>query len=253
MDDLVSIITPSYKSRDYIAETIKSVQNQTYKNWEMLIIDDNSPDDSNMIIEEFIKEDNRIKLIKLNKNRGPAIARNTGILNAKGKYIAFLDSDDLWSPKKLEKQINFMKKNGIHFTYSSYFIIDEFGKTLGKFITHEKADYKSLLKTNYIGCLTVIYDCEQVGKILMPENLSKHEDYVTWLNIIKKIGNTKGILEPLAYYRVRKNSFSANKITVAKYQWKIYREIENLNIFKSMYYFIHYIYNGIKKHKGHLL
>lgn len=249
MGDLVSIITPSYKSRDYIAETIKSVQSQTYKNWEMLIIDDNSPDDSNIIIEKFMERDNRIKLIKLDRNQGPAIARNIGISNAKGKYIAFLDSDDLWCPQKLEKQINFMKKNNIYFSYSSYFVIDKSGKTIGKFITRENADYKSLLKTNYIGCLTVIYDCEQIGKIFMPENLDKHEDYVTWLNIIKKIGNAKGIIEPLAYYRVRENSFSASKITVAKYQWKIYREIENLNLFKSMYYYIHYIYNGIKKHR----
>ncbi|PSM52614.1 glycosyltransferase, family 2 [Campylobacter blaseri] len=248
MNDLVSIITPSYKSKKFIEETINSVLSQTYINWEMIIVDDCSPDDSNHVIEFYVKKDNRINLIKLDKNSGPAIARNKGIEVAKGRYIAFLDSDDLWLPQKLERQINFMKENGLAFTYSSYYIISEDGKNIGEFKTKEYINYNTMLKTCSVGCLTAIYDIEKIGKIFMPL-IPKGQDYATWLKIFKKIKYSKGILEPLAMYRIVENSVSSNKIRAAKQQWKIYRKVENLNIFKSLYYFIFYAYNGVKKYK----
>ncbi len=249
MSDLVSVITPSYKSEKFIAQTIESVLAQTYKNWEMIIVDDVSSDNSNKIIEKYINKDSRIKLIKLEINSGPAIARNRAIKEAKGRYIAFLDADDLWKAEKLEKQIDFMNKSNLSFTYSSYDLIDEEDNDLGSFKTKDKITYDELLKTNSIGCLTAIYDTERLGKIYMP-NILKRQDYGLWLKILKKINKTQGIVEPLATYRILKNSVSSNKLKAAKYQWKIYREVENINIFKSLYYFIHYTYNGLKKYKG---
>ena len=246
--NLVSVITPSFKSGKFIAKTIESVLSQTYENWEMIIVDDCSPDNSNLIVEKYMEKDNRIKLIKLEKNSGPAIARNTAIKEAKGRYIAFLDADDQWLPEKLEKQILFMKENNLPFTYSAYKLIDEEDNILGEFYPPAEANYKTLLKTNYIGCLTAIYDSEKLGKMYMP-NILKRQDHALWLKILKKIKTTRGILEPLAIYRIRKNSVSSNKIKSAIYQWKIYREVEKLSVPKSMYYFIHYVWNGIRKYR----
>jgi len=248
MINLVSIITPSYNSLRFISQTIESVLSQTYKNWEMIIVDDVSPDNSNEIIEEYIKKDSRIKLIKLEKNSGPAVARNRAIEEAKGRYIAFLDADDLWHPNKLEKQIAFMNENNLSFTYSSYELIDEEGNDLGSFKTKEKITYSEMLKTSSVGCLTAIYDTEKLGKVYMPLIL-KRQDYGLWLKLLKDIDTTKGILEPLGTYRILKNSVSSNKINAAKYQWKIYREVEKLSLVKSTYYFIQYAYYGLKKYK----
>jgi glycosyltransferase involved in cell wall biosynthesis len=244
----VSIITPSYKSERFISQTIESVLAQTYQNWEMIIVDDVSPDNSNKIIEEYIKQDSRIKLIKLEKNSGPAIARNRAIEEAQGRYIAFLDADDLWMPEKLEKQIKFMTDNDLAFTYSSYDLIDEDGNDLGSFVTKEFISYEGMLKTCSVGCLTAIYDTKKLGKVYMP-NILKRQDYGLWLKILKEIKTTKGMLEPLATYRILKNSVSSNKIKAAQYQWKIYREVEKLNIFQSVYYFIQYAYHGVMKYK----
>lgn len=246
-NNLISIITPSYNSEKFISKTIESVLSQTYTNWEMIIVDDCSPDNSNEIIEEYCKKDSRVKLIKLEKNSGPARARNTAIKEAKGRYIAFLDADDLWLPDKLEKQIKFMNENNLSFTYSAYKLIDEEDNDLGVFIPREELTYEDILKTNDIGCLTAIYDTEKLGKVYMP-NILKRQDYGLWLKILKEIKETKGIVEPLAIYRIRKNSVSSNKLKAAIYQWKIYREVEQLNLIKSLYYFTHYIWNGIKKY-----
>jgi len=247
-NELVSIITPSYKSKRFISETIESVLSQTYQNWEMIIVDDVSPDNSNEIIEEYCKKDGRIKLIKLEKNSGPAAARNRAIEGAKGRYKAFLDADDFWKPEKLEKQLLFMDENDLAFTYSSYDLIDEDSNDLGTFTTKENISYSGTLKTCSVGCLTAIYDTNKLGKVFMP-NILKRQDYGLWLKILKKIGSTKGILEPLAIYRIRRNSISSNKIKAAQYQWKIYREVEKLNLFQSVYYFAQYAYNGFKKYK----
>jgi teichuronic acid biosynthesis glycosyltransferase TuaG len=248
LNNLISIITPSYNSSKFISQTIESVLSQTYENWEMIIVDDMSPDNSNEIIEEFIEKDSRIKVIKLEKNSGPAVARNRAIKEANGRYIAFLDADDLWMPEKLEKQIKFMNENNLSFTYSSYKLIDEDNNDLGEFITKETISYNSMLKTCSVGCLTAIYDTEKLGKVFMP-NILKRQDYGTWLKILKNIKTTKGIIEPLATYRILKNSVSSNKIKASMYQWKIYREVEKLSLFKSIYYFVQYAYYGFKKYK----
>ncbi len=181
----VSIITPSFMSEKFIAQTIKSVLSQSYKYWEMIIVDDISPDNSNKIIESYCNRDNRIKLIKLDKNSGPAIARNTAIKNANGRYIAFLDADDLWEANKLEKQIKFMKEKDCALSYSYYKTMSENGDLLEKVLAPPlKLSYDDLLKTNYIGCLTAIYDTKKVGKVYMPL-IKKRQDYGLWLKILK--------------------------------------------------------------------
>ncbi|OUT08551.1 glycosyltransferase family 2 protein [Campylobacter concisus] len=245
----VTIIMPSYNSEKFIVESVESVLAQTYSNWELIIVDDCSPDDSNKIITKYVDNDSRIKLIKLQKNSGPAVARNTAIEAANGRYIAFLDSDDVWLPNKLETQINFMHDNDLAFTYSSYRLVGEDNEHLGVFITKDKISYFDMLKTCSVGCLTAIYDTEKIGKQYMPLIL-KRQDYGLWLKILKLIGETRGILEPLATYRIRKNSVSSNKVKAAKYQWKIYREIEKLSFLKSLYYFVFYAYNGVTKYKN---
>ncbi len=245
----VTIIMPSYNSEKFIIESVESVLVQTYSNWELIIVDDCSPDSSNHIIMKYVDSDHRIKLIKLEKNSGPAVARNTAIEAANGRYIAFLDSDDVWLPNKLEKQIKFMQDNDLAFTYSSYKLVGEDNEDLGLFITKDKISYFDMLKTCSVGCLTAIYDTEKIGKQYMPLIL-KRQDYGLWLKILKLIGETRGILEPLATYRIRKNSVSSNKVKAAKYQWKIYREIEKLSFLKSLYYFVFYAYNGVTKYKN---
>ena len=245
---LVSIIMPARNAEKFIEETLDSVLAQSYSNWELLIADDGSSDSTRDIIEQYMKEDVRIKLILLTEKHGPGLARNRAIEMAQGKYIAFLDSDDLWTSDKLEKQIAFMQENDLAFSYASYYSIDEEGEQIGMFKTKESISYSSILKTCSIGCLTAVYNSEKLGKMYMP-NLDKGEDYALWLNIMKKISHTKGILEPLGYYRIRVSSASSDKLNAAKKQWYVYREIEKLNLFKSIYYMVHYAYYGFKKYR----
>lgn len=247
IDDLVSIITPVYNSERFIKETIESVQSQTYRNWEMILIDDCSTDLSEKIIKEFIKYDNRIKYMKLKENSGAAVARNTGLNLAKGRYIAFLDSDDMWKEEKLEKQIYFMKNNNYGFTFTSYEMIDEYGSVASKVVNVPKQiDYNGLLKNTIIGCLTVVIDRKMIGDFRMPL-IRKGQDTATWLSILKKCEYAYSIKETLAYYRVVKGSISSNKIKALKRTWYVYRNIENIKFLKCIYFFSIYIFNAIKK------
>jgi len=245
----VSIIMPSYNSEQFISKTIDSVLSQTYQNWEMIIVDDVSPDNSNDIIEGYIKKDSRIKLIKLKQNSGPAIARNYAIKEAKGRYISFLDSDDLWLPDKLFSQITFMQEHDIALSYTSYYHIEEESeKIINQIYALNKVNYSELLKKNIIGCFTAIYDTEKLGKVYMPD-IRKRQDYALWLAILKKVPFAYGLDEMLGYYRVRTNSVSSNKILSSKYNWKVYREIEKLPLYKAIYYFGWYTYKSILKYK----
>ncbi|BFU78252.1 glycosyltransferase family 2 protein [Arcobacter sp. 15-2] len=233
---IVSIITPSYKSERFISQTIESVLTQTYHYWEMIIVDDVSPDNSNKNIEEYIKKDNRIKLIKLEQNSGPAVARNRGIEEAGGKYIAFLDADDLWKPEKLEKQIKFMEEKNCVLSYSAYETMSEEGTLENKIINPAlKVSYNDLLKSNHIGCLTAIYDVQKVGKVYMPI-ISKRQDYGLWLRLLRKTDFAYGIDEPLAVYRIMSNSVSSNKFKLLKYHYKLFTEFENISSLKAFYY-----------------
>jgi len=247
--ELVSIITPSYKSERFIAECIESVLAQTYTEWEMIIVDDCSPDNSNEIVKEYMKNESRIKLIKLEHNSGPAIARNRAIKEAEGRYIAFLDADDIWMKDKLEKQISFMQENEIAFSFTEYVKIDENSNVISEVIERpEKVNYSMMLKSNYIPCLTVVYDTKILSKVYMPLIL-KRQDYALWLKILKKIDYAYCYKEPLAKYRFYSGSLSSNKFIAAMYVWKLYREIEVLSIWKSLYYFSHYIIISFMKYR----
>lgn len=235
-NSLVSIITPTYNSENYIRETIQSVINQTYKNWEMIIVDDCSSDNTVQIIQEIQKSEPRIKLFKLDKNSGAGVARNKAIEEASGKYIAFLDADDLWKPEKLTKQIKFLVDTKLHFTFSFYECIDEDGNLLHKIIkAPSPLTYSQLLFCNYVGNLTGIYDTSFFGKIPMT-SIRKRQDWVYWLTILKKIKTSLPVPESLAYYRIRKGSISSSKINLVQYNFKIYREYLNKNLIISTLY-----------------
>lgn len=243
----VSIITPVYNAEKFVGETIKSVLNQTYTNWEMILVDDCSNDDSQKIINGFAEKDNRIKYIRLEKNSGAAVARNTALEIAKGRYIAFIDSDDLWEPNKLEKQIKFMEENKIGFSFTSYSLIDENGNDLNKLVTVPyKVSYDDLLKNTIIGCLTVIINKDIIGDFRMPL-VRAGQDTATWLSILRKGFEAYGINEPLAKYRKVSGSISSNKIKALKRTWNIYKNIEKLPFLKLSYVYSCYVINAIKK------
>lgn len=248
MNNKVSIIMPSYNSQEFIAQSIESVLAQTYQNWELIIVDDCSLDNSNKTIEKYLNRDSRIKLIKLERNSGPAVARNRGIEEAQGRYIAFLDSDDMWSKQKLSRQLAYMQEHDIALSYTGYCRIEEkSSRTIDRIPVPEKVDYHELLKQNIIGCLTAIYDTKKVGKVYMPEIL-KRQDFALWLKILKKIPYAYGLNEPLAYYRVRTDSVSSNRIFASKYNWIMYREVEKLPLHKAIYYFGWYTYRVSSKY-----
>jgi len=246
MTHKVSIITPMHNSASYIAETIDSVLAQSYQNWEMIIVDDASDDQGPGIVREYKKKDPRIKLLVNHSKMGPALTRNLAIENSTGRFIAFLDSDDLWVPDKLEVQIKFMLEDSYAFTFANYGKVNESGEDVGRITVPEKVSYKDLLKTCSVGCLTAVYDSQLLGKVYMPV-LDKRQDYALWLKILKKIPHGYGIDTVLGKYRLRGKSISANKLKASKYQWIVYREIEGLSVLKSSYYFIFYTLHGIIK------
>lgn len=246
-DGLVSIITPVYNAQDFIVDTIESVQSQTYENWELLLIDDCSSDRSAELIEEKMKKDNRIKYIKLEKNSGAAATRNTGLSNAKGRYVAFLDSDDIWRPTKLKKQLDLLKEKGVGFCFTSYRYCQDDGTPTNKVArAPEKINYNGLLKNTIIGCSTVLVDKKILGDFRMT-NVRRGQDTATWLQLLKKVDYAYGIYEDLVLYRVVEGSLSHNKMKAIKRTWNTYRNVEHLSLPKAMYVFVFYAYNAIKK------
>ncbi|MGD6816671.1 glycosyltransferase family 2 protein [Metabacillus sp. 113a] len=244
---LVSVITPSYNSTKTIGDTIRSVQAQTYSHWEMLIVDDCSTDHSRDYIREFAGADSRIQLIELDENSGAAVARNTALRMVKGKYAAFLDSDDLWHPEKLDKQIRFMEENDYAFTYTKYELMKEDGGRLNQVVEiPDSIGYHGLLKNTIIGCLTAVVNLEKTGPIQMP-NIRTRQDFALWLSILKKGITAHGLQETLASYRLVPGSISSNKVKAAKQTWKVYREVEKLSLPYSAVCFAGYAWNAVKK------
>ena len=242
----VSIIVPMYNAEKFIGKTIESVLAQTYQNWEMLIMNDVSTDNSLAIVSVYAKKDERIKIVNTEKNVGVVKGRNFLIDLASGKYIAFLDADDYWHNEKLEKQIKFMKEKNASISCTEYMRVRENGEKINDVIIKEEISYNDMLKNNYLGCLTVIYDAKKIGKRYFKE-LEKNEDYVLWLEIVKDVNTIYGLKENLAYYRVLDNSRSSNKVKTAKVRWEIYRKIEKLSLLKSLYYFLHYAIRAVLK------
>ena len=250
MNALVSIITPSYNSAKFIAETIQSVQNQTYPNWEMIIVDDGSSDETECVVLSIIQNDNRIQFHKLNQNSGPAVARNTGIEKASGDYMTFIDADDIWFPTFIENNIKTIQETGIPFVFSSYRRANEqLEFVYSDFIVPHKVSYTDILKSNSISCLTAFLDIKKLGKKYMPL-IRKRQDMGLWLNYLKVIPFAHGIQETQAIYRIRENSLSRKKSDLIKYQWQFYREVEKLNVFQSAYYMLHWMYRGFMKYRN---
>jgi glycosyltransferase involved in cell wall biosynthesis len=244
MEDLVSIITPTYNCGKFIGETIESVQNQTYQNWELIIIDDHSTDDTKETVRRYIEKDNRIKYFFLEDNMGASVARTKAMDLANGIFMAFLDSDDLWYSDKLIKQISFMKKNDYSFTCTAYEQIDKESKFLNKIVkTIPKTDYNRLLLDCPVGNSTVIYNVEKLGKFQVP-NIRKRNDDALWLKILKKEKYIYGFNEVLMKYRIRKKSISSNKLQLIKHHWILYRKIEGLSLFRSSF---HIVFWGVIK------
>lgn len=240
---LVSIITPVYNSEKYIGETIKSVLSQTHENWEMIIADDCSKDNTAKVINQF--SDPRIKYFKLEKNAGAAVARNKALERAKGRYIAFLDADDMWKSDKLEKQLNFMIENKVEFSFTGYEILRDEGNKVIKI--PQKLNYSQFMKNTVIGTLTVMLDKESVGEVRLV-NVKKDHDSMTWAKLLREGHIAHGLNESLAYYRKVNGSISNDKFKAAKNHWNNCRNIEKLSAVKCLYYFFFYGINAVKKH-----
>jgi len=242
---LVSIIIPTFNSEKFIAGAIQSVQNQTYQNWEIIIVDDCSVDETFSIIHEIANNDKRIQVHKLKKNSGTGIARNTALTKTTGKYIAFLDADDLWKPMKLEKQIDFLLANDLSFTFSFYDCINEEGKPLNKRVEAPRnLSYRQLFFCNYVGNLTGIYDVNYFGKITI-SSIRKRQDWMLWLTILKKIKIAQPIPESLAYYRIRENSISASKLDLLKHNFTVYKTFHRFNLAVSLLCMIGFLFTQL--------
>ena len=234
-DGLVSVIMPAYNSQDFISESIQSVIDQDYQNWELWIIDDASKDSTKEIAKNFSNNDSRIHLIENTANLGTHHSRNKGIKAAQGDFIAFLDADDIWKTQKLSKQLEFIRKKDAHSCFSSYELISEDGTKLNKKVhALPELSYDKLLKANYVGNLTGIYNAKKLGKIFCPE-ISKRQDWALWLQVIKEGGTIYGIQESLAQYRVRKNSISRNKLEMLKYNFRVYHQVLGFSYFSSLW------------------
>lgn len=245
---IVSIITPVYNSEKLIEKTINSVRNQSYTQFEMILVDDCSIDNSREIIKKIAEIDHRIRYIRLDQNSGAAVARNTGIKAAEGRYIAFLDSDDMWKKEKLTRQISFMEKNNVAFTYTAFETITEDGYLIQDRVNvPNKLNYTQLLKNTAIACSTVIIDRGHIGDFQMP-SVRKGQDTATWLMLLREsVSYAYGINEVLSSYRKVTGSISDDKLSALKRTWNTYRNIEKLPFIKATYYFSWYVYNAIKK------
>lgn len=242
---LVSVIMPAYNASAFIAESIRSVQQQTNPNWELVVIDDASVDNTPEIVEFLKAEDERIKLHRLPANQGAGFARNIGIKAATGEFICFLDADDLWKPHKLEAQLKLMQEQQVDVCYSSYELINEEGRSLGKKIRALKyLSFYKLKKANYVGNLTGIYSAGKLGKIYCPL-IRKRQDWGLWLLAVEKAGYARGIQEPLALYRERKNSISGNKLEMLQYNYQVYRKVLGYTPQKSLFWMVLFLWEQL--------
>lgn len=247
---LVSIITPVYNGEKFIGQTIETVLAQEYTNWEMLIVDDGSKDNSAHIVSEFAQRDNRVCLIR-KTNGGSASARNMGLKVAKGRYICFLDADDLWLPDMLAQQVEMLQTKNAGLVYASYSKIDENGKDIyHPVIVPERVKYTDLLKTNSISCLTAMFDTEIVGIPFFDESLkSMRDDLAYWLHILEREPYAYGNKKILGIYRVYRSSTTGNKKKLIKPTYLFYYTYLKLGLFRSVYYTVMWGINGLKKYR----
>jgi teichuronic acid biosynthesis glycosyltransferase TuaG len=242
---LVSIVTPVFKAERWIADCIASVRSQTLPDWEMVLVDDRSPDGSIAQAREAAGGEARIRILSNERNLGPGSTRNRGIEAAKGRFIAFVDADDAWYPSKLERQIQFMRDRGSPLSYTSYEVMDDRGDLTGRVVhARPSVTWRTMLYSNYIGCSTAIYDREQVGTRLMP-GIRKRQDYALWLSILEDVKEAHGLDEVLVRYRIGAQSVSSNKLSAARYNWTIYRRFAHQGVLASAWYFTNYMVRGI--------
>lgn len=234
---LVSIIVPTYNVENYIAETIECVLSQTFTDWELVITDDCSTDKTVDIINSYAQNNERIHLHILPKNSGAATARNNSIEKARGRYIAFLDSDDWWYPSKLEKQISYMQQTKCEFCFTAFEYADKNLNITGVSHKPKKITYSSMILGCNIGTPGVIYDTKRIGKMYMP-NLRTSEDWALWIKITEKTGVAYSINEPLWKYRVLANTLSRNKLKLIKTNILVYKQVLGLSTFKSILLFV---------------
>ena len=251
MSAMVSVVMPARNSARHLEQAVESVVLQTHRDWELIVVDDGSTDATWSILGRLAARDARIRTLRLPHSAGPARARNLAIQSAAGRFIAFLDSDDLWLPAKLERQLDVMQRTGAVLSFTAYRKIDSHGN-LGHSVIEvpPTVTYAELLKTNVIACLTAVYDALALGKMVMPEG--RHEDYALWLAILRRTSGAAGtpavgINEALACYRVHDGSVSHNKLKAAGLQWAVYRQVERLSLRRSLYYFLHYAWHGLRK------
>lgn len=243
--ELVSIIMPSYNTGKFIKETIDSVLSQSYQNWELLIVDDCSSDNTEEIVGNF--QDDRIKFYKHETNQGAAYSRNRALKQAKGRWIAFLDSDDLWSNNKLKEQLDFMEDNNYSFSYTNYEEIDEKGQPLGKIVTGPKRITKTgMFNYCWPGCLTVMYDSSKIGLVQI-ENIRKNNDYAMWLKVIKQ-ADCYLLDKNLAKYRKRTGSISnQGYLSLIKWHYRLFKQCENQSVIRSLVNTIRNLIFGLYK------
>lgn len=232
---------PVHNATQTLAAAVGSVLAQSYADWELLLTDDGSTDGSWAMLSEFAEQDDRVKPERTDSAGGAAQARNLAIERSQGRWVAFLDSDDLWLPDKLERQLSFMVDTGAPLTFSSYYkVAADYSGDAAQFTPNsriiaarDQVNYATMLQANYIGCLTAIYDREQVGTRLMP-TIRKRQDYALWLDILREGHVARGLSSPLALYREsRPGSLSGNKRSLVRYNWQLYREIEGLSVPRS--------------------
>lgn len=248
IDYLVSVIMPCHNASNSISDSIQSVLNQTFRNWELIIVDDCSSDSSKQIINAYTEQDKRIKYFRTDMPSGsPSLPRNIGIDKSIGNYIAFLDSDDLWLPHKLEQQISYVKNNKVEFVYSYYEKITHNGVRSNRVVrTNNKTTYESLLRSNSIPCLTALLSKSLIGNTRF-KNIPQ-EDFCFWLDILRNGGTAYNIEENTALYRVSDNSRSANKLAMFRGYWNVIRNHQHIGLLKSSYYMLTYTILGILKY-----
>ena len=243
----VSIVTAVFNAEKFIADTYQCLEEQSFVDWEWVITNDCSNDSTEKILLDIASKDKRVKILKNLTNQGAGYSRNRSISESEGKFIAFIDSDDLWDRDKLSRQIGFMEANDVFVSFTPYRVISESGVFLGKVVDHSSPNritYHDLLaKKATVGCSTVIIDQTKIN-VLMPI-LRTGQDYATWLSILKKGHVASKYDEVLTSYRIVTNSISRNKFKKALRQWQIYRSIEKLNFYRSVYYFINYVFRAV--------
>lgn len=250
MDELVSIIVPVYNVEKFIGETMDSVAAQTYPHWELLLVEDGSSDRTAEIIQDYIREkkENRIRLIAQPENMGAARARNRGLQEARGRYIAYLDADDLWAPEKLERELAFMKEKGAAFAFTGYEFADENGKGTGKIVrVPETLSYRQALSNTTIFTTTVMFDTQRISKELLEMPVIKSEDTALWWKVLRNGYTAYGLDENLVKYRRPGKSLSSNKLEALRRIWNLYRRAEGMGVLSSALHFCLWAVRAVKR------